>query len=341
MRFAKIAIVGTTSWGLCLAYRLAQREERSVAVLTRSAAEADELAATRTSKRLPSSIKLPPNIRFHHSPAVAAGDADLVAVCVPSSTIESNIAALRGALRADAAVLSATKGIQQNSGATMSQLIAEGLPQLRDGWVGAISGPNLSSEIAAGLVSCTTVAFRDLELAKAVQMDLHTNSLRVYSSDDLTGVEIGGAYKNIIAIGAGFVDALEAGANAKAAFVTRGLHEMIRYGTRRGGRLETFTGLSGAGDLMATCYSERSRNHRMGVNLARGMPVEDAMAEIGQSVEGVAATRAIVRSAKELGVELPIAELTHAVLFEGLLPSIVGQILNRDPKVEQHISRIL
>jgi glycerol-3-phosphate dehydrogenase (NAD(P)+) len=232
-------------------------------------------------------------------------------------------------------VLCATKGIEIESGKRMCQLIGEETPAVPDTHIGALSGPNLAPEVAAGKVTSATVAFADEEQARAAQMTLNSEVFRVYRSDDVTGVELGGALKNIIAIGAGIIDGLSLGDNAKAAFLTRGLHEITRLGVALGARADTFYGLSGLGDLVATCSSALSRNHRLGEALAEGLTLDAALARLGQVAEGVPTTVAAVRVAQQHGVEMPIAEMTRRVLFEGLPPrDAMAALMRRTPQPE-------
>jgi glycerol-3-phosphate dehydrogenase (NAD(P)+) len=218
----------------------------------------------------------------------------------------------------------------------MSELIVEELKVDRKR-VGVLSGPNLAPEIAEGKLSSATAAFSDVERARLVQQTFNTESFRVYTSADVLGVELGGALKNIIAIGAGFIDGVGMGANAKAAFVTRGLHEMARLGVSMGARPETFAGLSGMGDLIATCYSSLSRNYRLGHSLAEGLPLKDALERLGRTAEGVPTTRAAVRLAKRRGVEMPIAETTQRVLSGELRPEQAAlALMTRAPRPEAH-----
>jgi glycerol-3-phosphate dehydrogenase (NAD(P)+) len=217
----------------------------------------------------------------------------------------------------------------------MSQVIAEELPGFDVEQIGALSGPNLAPEIARGQVATATVAFPSEPVGESVQSLLSSDVFRVYRSEDVTGVELGGALKNIIAIGAGFIDGAKLGDNAKAAFVTRGLHEITRLGIAMGARPDTFAGLSGMGDLVATCYSTLSRNYRLGAGIASGQDLETVQENLGQIAEGVPTTKAAVRLARELGVEMPIAKATYSVLFEGAPPAdAIGELMGRELQPE-------
>jgi glycerol-3-phosphate dehydrogenase (NAD(P)+) len=257
-------------------------------------------------------------------------ESDLVIVVVPSTTVRENMKTIRSAIPPNTKIACATKGIEIGSGKRMSQVIAEELLGFDTDRIGVLSGPNLAPEIAAGKVATATVAFPSDGIGETVQEMLSSELFRVYRSEDLTGVELGGALKNIIAIGAAFIDGAELGANAKAAYVTRGLHEITRLGVAMGAKPDTFAGLSGMGDLLTTCYSNLSRNYRLGFGLASGRNLETVLKDLGQIAEGVPTTRAAVRLARDLGVEMPIANTTHAVLFEGASPKeAVNDLMGR------------
>ena len=195
----------------------------------------------------------------------------------------------------------------------------------------ALSGPNLSVEIAIGLPALATAASVSIETAEQVQMMTSGERLRVYASDDIIGVELGGTLKNIIAIGAGFIDATGLGSNLKAAYVTRGLHEITQLGLALGAKPSTFAGLSGIGDMLTTCYSPLSRNYRLGTRLAEGDSVEEALEYLGQTAEGVPTTRATLQIAQQLGVEMPITETAHKVMFDGVPPTeAMGELMRRE-----------
>jgi len=248
-------------------------------------------------------------------------DSELIIVAVPSVTVRENIRNISDALPTGSSVVCATKGIEIDTGKRMSQVISEELPNFDIERIGVLSGPNLAPEIANGKVATATVAFPADSVGESVQTLLSSDLFRVYRSEDVTGVELGGALKNVIAIGAGFIDGAGLGDNAKAAFVTRGLHEITRLGVAMGASPDTFAGLSGMGDLVATCYSTLSRNYRLGIGISSGKDLESVLADLGQTAEGVPTTRATVRLAAELGIEMPIATATHTVLFEGASPT--------------------
>lgn len=329
----RVGVVGTTAWGLTLAVLLARRGH-DVTLMARTAAEASGLDRARHSPRLPDGAELPPALRVTADPGEALGNAEMVLVAVPSVTMRANMRGLGTALPPTCLIVSATKGIEIESGKRMSELIAEetGHDARR---IGALSGPNLAPEIAQGRIASATVAFPDEAAARAAQGVLNSEVFRVYRSDDLTGVELGGALKNIIAIGAGIIDGFSLGDNAKAAYVTRGLNEITRLGVALGARAETFAGLSGMGDLVATCYSGLSRNRRVGQDIGRGRRLPEILRDLKQTAEGVPTTQAASRLARELGVEAPITDMTRRVLFEGMTPqAAVEALMRRAPQPE-------
>ena len=246
-----------------------------------------------------------------------------------------NARALAAAVPAGATLLSASKGIEHDTGRRMTEVLAAALPGRP---TAALSGPNLSREVASGLPGTTVIAGSGAPVeapVEALRAAFHSSTLRVYTSDDLVGVEFGGALKNIVAIAAGMVDGFRFGHNAKAAIITRGLAEISRLGVAAGADPLTFQGLAGMGDLIATSYSPLSRNRRLGELIARGLSLEEALAEIGETAEGATTTPAALRLAARLDVEMPIAEGLHGILYGGIAPrDAVAALLGRDPKPE-------
>jgi len=254
---------------------------------------------------------------------------------VPSRSIRENMVRAAADMPPDATVVSATKGLEISSGKRMSEVIAGELGPGWNGHICALSGPNLATEVLAGLPSTTVVAGSDDEAMARVQAAFSSQSFRVYTNADLVGVELGGALKNIIAIGAGICDGLELGDNAKAAFVTRGLAEIARLGVASGAAPLTLAGLAGMGDLVATCYSDLSRNHHVGVELAAGRTLEDIRAGMKNVAEGVDTTAAAVRLADRMSVDMPITRAINSILFAGVsLESAISELLGRRPAPE-------
>ncbi len=267
----------------------------------------------------------PDGMSVDHDPCRALAHVDCVIVAVPSVAMREVINAHVGCIAPGTIIVSATKGLEIESGKRMSEVIAESIAASHSvsadeamSSICALSGPNLSVEIAIGLPALATAASVSIETAERVQTMTSGDRFRVYASDDIVGVELGGTLKNIIAIGAGFIDASGLGSNIKAAYVTRGLHEITQLGLALGAKPATFAGLSGIGDMLTTCYSPLSRNYRLGARLAEGDTVDEALDYLGQTAEGVPTTRAAMRIARRLGVEMPITETAHKVMFEGV-----------------------
>jgi glycerol-3-phosphate dehydrogenase (NAD(P)+) len=301
-------------------------------MLARTADEASEINRSHRVARAPE-FTLPAEVTATNEAERALGGADALLVVVPSQTLRKNVRMLRDALGASTVVVHGTKGLERGTAKRMSEVIAEELPG-RSAAVCALSGPNLAPEIQRGLPAATVIAGAGDAVARA-QALLHGPAFRVYASDDLAGVELAGALKNVVALAAGIADGLEFGDNAKAGIITRGLAEITRLGVAAGADPMTFAGLAGMGDVMATCYSPLSRNRRTGEAIARGAPVQDAIAAAGGVVEGAEATRSARMLAERLGVEMPIASALSDVLFGGAAPAeVVRRLLERDPKRE-------
>ncbi len=321
----RIAVAGATSWGLTLAWLISGRCDQ-VDVFARSEAEADEARRTRGSHRV-ASLSLPPNVNVS-APSRLDGYDGLI-VAVPSRSLRGFVGELSG--RAALPVLSATKGLEPGTNLRMSEVLAEiGVSD-----VAVLSGPNLAGEIARGLPAAAVVASPDARAAAWWQELLATSAFRTYRAEDVIGVELGGALKNVVAIAAGAAAGLGFGANTIAAIVTRGLAEMTRLGVAMGAQPETFRGLAGVGDLSATCFSPLSRNHRFGELLALGRAPGVALAEIGQAVEGVNAARVALELGKQHGVEMPICQGVVSVLDEKQdVPGAMSALLGRSLKHE-------
>ncbi len=321
----RVAVVGTTSWGTTLAVLLA-RKGYDVRLWARTEAEAEELAQAGENARRRPGLRFPQTLRVLAGPQAFAG-AELVVLAVPSRSLRENLARVLPAVDGEATVLSAIKGIEPESGRRMSEVIAgEGVAFER---ILVLSGPNFSAEIAAGLPAATVVAGVDAARARRVQALLMGPTFRVYTSVDVVGVELGGALKNVVAICCGLSDGLAYGENAKAALITRALAEIARLGVACGARALTFLGLAGIGDLTASCYSNLSRNRRVGLELAAGKGLEEAVAAVGGTAEGVVTTVAVRDLARRLGVEMPICDGLYSVLYEGIDPrtAVTGLML--------------
>ncbi len=330
----KVGVVGTTSWGTTLATLLA-RQGVDVRLLARTEREAELLSSSRRNERLLPGLKLPPSLKTTASPEEALTGSTLVILAVPSRSFRQNVLAISRALTYPTVVVSATKGLELESGKRMSQILEEELDPSLHLRICALSGPNLAREIIEGKPSSTVVASRDDEAAREVQAILNSSRFRVYTNDDLIGVELAGALKNIVALGAGICDGLGYGDNAKAAFITRGLAEISRLGVAASANPLTFAGLAGIGDLVATSSSKLSRNHTVGRQLAKGKTLEEIRSSMTNVAEGVDTTAAAVLLADMLDVEMPITQATYSVLFDGMsVQEAVAELMGRAPSPE-------
>jgi glycerol-3-phosphate dehydrogenase (NAD(P)+) len=324
-----IAILGAGAWGSALAVSLAPAHR--VRLWARAPADAKALAASRTSRYLPG-IAIPASVSIGSDLESAIESADLVLVATATAGLRETAARVH-ALDRKPTLAWACKGFEAATALLPHQVIAEVLPEA--GRVGALSGPSFAMEVAQGLPTAIVFASNDGAFAQATAAALNSARLRIYSSDDLAGVELGGALKNVVAIAAGICDGLSLGRNARAALVTRGLAEISRLGVAMGGQAETFNGLTGLGDLVLTCTGDLSRNREVGVRLAAGHTLEAILAQLGHVAEGVHSARAARDRARERRIEMPITEAVCSVLFEGR-PAMqaVQQLLTRDPRRE-------
>ena len=331
----QVAIVGATTWGTTLGIILARRGI-PVALLARTPAEASELNSRRQHSRFLPGIIFPDSLQVTHDVARALCGAGLVLLAVPSSSFRDNVRRVIESIPRGAIVLSVAKGLELPTGKRTSEILEEELPEQLQPGICVLSGPNLAKEIVEGKPSSTVVAARDIRKAEEAQAWLMDNSFRVYTSEDVIGVELGGALKNIIVIGAGISDGLQMGNNGKAAFISRGLAEITRLGVAAGASSQTFAGLAGLGDLVATCASPLSRNRYVGEQLALGKTwpeIEKAMPNVA---EGVNTTQAALAMATALKVDMPITEITYRVLFEKKAPQqAIAELMGRPPRSER------
>lgn len=329
-----VSVVGTTSWGTTLAI-VAARNGLDVVLWAREEAEACLIREQGENRRFLPGWPFPDTVTVTSSPRDAFNSADLVLFAVPPRTLRANTRDIRTHINSGAVVVSATKGLELRSCKRMSQLLLEELPSELQSNICVLSGPNLATEIVQGKPSTTVVGSLNSDAARTVQEMLTSSTFRVYTNRDMVGVELGGALKNIIAIGAGICDGFSFGDNAKAAFMTRGLAEISRLGVAAGGELMTLAGLAGMGDLIATCSSSLSRNHYLGEQLAMGKEIDEIKADMNHVAEGVDTTAAAVQLASELGVDMPIAKATYSVLFDGMsVEQAVCDLMGRVPTPE-------
>ena len=307
----RIAILGAGSWGTALAVHCA-RVGHDVRLWGRDGALMDEIARTRENAAYLPKIRVGDGVTATASLETALADAPLVIAAVPSHGMRHVLQRAAPLLRLDAILVSATKGLETDSLDRMSQLMAEetgaGHP------IAVLSGPSFALEVARGMPTAVVVASADPKTTTRVQDTLKGPTLRLYASDDVTGVEFGGALKNVIAIAAGVVEGLGIGNNAMAALITRGLVEMSRLACAEGSRRDTLAGLSGLGDLVLTCTGDLSRNRRVGIELGRGRALQDILSQMKMVAEGVRTTGAALALGARRGVELPLAAQMSAVL---------------------------
>ncbi len=327
----KLAVLGAGAWGTAISISLARRH--TVTLWARDAEQARALAATRVNQRYLPGFTLPDAVTVTAELAIARADCELILVATTT-------AGLRPTLRQLLADGSATplvwlcKGIETGSAQMPHQIAASELPATLP--CAVLSGPSFATEIARGLPAAVTLASAAPAFARDTARQLHSTTLRVYSSDDVVGVEIAGAVKNVMAIAAGICDGLGLGDNARAALITRGLAELTRLVVRLGGRIETCMGLAGAGDLILTCTGDLSRNRTVGIKLAQGLPLAAILAELGHVAEGVYTAREVTRLARELDVDMPITRAVCRVMDENIpARDAVQELLQRDPKPER------
>jgi glycerol-3-phosphate dehydrogenase (NAD(P)+) len=327
----QIGVIGAGAWGTTLAILLADAE-RPVSLWTHSPEAAERLAHERTNERYLPGVVFPPNLRVIADGGELSEPHRFYVLATPSTHVRPTLRALKGRLHPDAALLSVVKGIEEGSHLRMSEVVAEELPGRR---VAALSGPNLAREIAAGKPAGSVVASEDGELAAELASVLSSDRFRVYTNPDITGVELAGALKNVVALAAGMVDGLGFGDSGKAGIITRGLAEMTRLGVAAGAHPLTFAGLAGVGDLIATCMSPLSRNRRAGELIASGVPWPAAGERLTGVAEGVNTVHGALELAAEHGVEMPIAEQVRAVVFDQLPPlAAVAELMSRSTKDE-------
>jgi glycerol-3-phosphate dehydrogenase (NAD(P)+) len=327
-----IAVLGAGAWGTALAMQLARNGHR--ALLWGRGREAVEAMRTRRGNDpyLPG-VPFPEGIEPHWDLDYVLAQAPTLVLAVPSAAFRLTLRAIAANARDGLRILWATKGLETNSGKLLHVVADEELGACIA--KGLISGPSFAAEVARGLPTAVTVAASDTGYARQAASWLHGDTFRVYTSADVVGVQLGGALKNVLAIAAGISDGLGFGANARAALITRGLSEIMRLSECAGAQRETLMGLSGLGDLVLTCTDNQSRNRRLGLALGRGRPLEAAINEIGQTVEGVATAGVVMQVAINHQVEMPICEQVSRVLFDGLEPGVaVTELLHRERKME-------
>ncbi len=328
----RTAILGAGSWGTALAVLWA-KQGRQITLWGHNPERIAQLASSRKNLEYLPGVFLPPAIEVTDKLTDCA-DADLVVFVTPSVALRAIATQFKAIAANEAAVfLSCTKGIEHQTGKRMSEILAEQFP---DQTVAVLSGPNLAVEVSRELPTATVLGCRDAECAETLQQHLGSARFRIYTSDEITGIELGGALKNVFAIPAGVSDGFGLGDNSKAALVTRSLAELLRLGTAMGGHPRTFYGLSGAGDLIATCFSQHSRNRRVGEKLGQGESLDQIVAGTQMIAEGIPTARGAYECARKFNIETPIIDQVYAVLYEHKAPfQGLQELLGRDPKSER------
>ena len=327
----QILVLGAGSWGTALALTLTDNGNKVWLWSNELAHVQDMLATGQNAQFLPN--RFPASIKPISDFTEQAKQVENIIVVVPSHGFRGTLEMLVPNISATARVCWATKGLENDTGLLLHQVAEQVLGEDRS--LAVLSGPSFATEVAKGLPTAVTIATTDESYAKDLVDLFHNDYFRPYTSTDIIGVQLGGTVKNIMAIASGIVDGLKFGANSRAALITRGLAEMVRFGVALGGKKETFMGLAGMGDLVLTCTDKLSRNYRFGLALAKGSNVEQAQIDIGQVVEGVRAAREVNRVAKERGIDMPIVEQVNNVLQGICTPSeAVKTLLSRQPKAE-------
>ncbi|MDD5059322.1 MAG: NAD(P)-dependent glycerol-3-phosphate dehydrogenase [Sideroxydans sp.] len=323
----KIAILGSGAWGTALAVSFAPRHR--VTLWSRETSEIEAMVKDRENKRFLPGIPLPDELKLSLSLDETLADTELVIVAVPVAGLRGTLQQLAG-LASPVPVVWVCKGFESGSSLFPHQVAEQVLPASFPR--GVLSGPSFAQEVARGQPTAMTLASNDSEFAQRTAKALHHSRLRIYSSTDLVGVEIGGAVKNVLAIAAGICDGMKMGLNARAALLTRGLAEMTRLGLKMGGRAETLGGLSGVGDLILTCTGDLSRNRQVGMLLAQHKTLANILSELGHVAEGVYTAREVHHIAQQHGVEMPISEAVYRVLYEDFpADKAVEALLSRQP----------
>lgn len=328
MQALKISIIGAGAWGTALA--LALGAEHEVTLLAIDAAEATPLIQQHENARFLPGIRLPDTLHIAHG-ASGLADADLILIVTPMAALREVLGLLGSAAPAKP-FLWACKGLEPNTSALAHQVVAD---VRGDVTCGVLSGPSFAIEVARGMPTAVCIASTDVEFARRQAAALSNHRLRIYASDDLIGVEVAGALKNVLAIASGISDGLGLGLNARAALITRGLAEITRFGAALGARRETFMGLAGMGDLILTCTGDLSRNRQVGLALAEGRTLQDVTTHLGHVAEGVKTAAEVMRRAVSLGVDMPICEAVCSVL-DGHLQArdAVALLMGRDTRSE-------
>lgn len=329
----KIAVFGAGAWGTALAIQLV-RNGHETTLWGRNPEQIKSMQTTRTNERYLKNVELPKELKLSSNALELVKTHRDILMVVPSQVFRSVLQQLLPAMRKDARIIWATKGLELESGQFLHQVLEQETGKKRP--IAIISGPSFATELSVGLPTVMTAASQFDDFLPDIVNYFHGNNLRIYTSHDVLGVEVGGAVKNVLAIATGISDGMGFGANTRAAIITRGLAEMMRFGKAMGARRKTLMGPSGVGDLVLTCTDDQSRNRRLGLALGQGKSLEVATAEIGQALEGIKTAGVITEVAAKVGVEMPISEMIYEILYKDrAINTVVSDLLGRKLKAEE------
>lgn len=330
----KVTILGTGGWGMALACTLSLNND--IIMWSPFTEETENLKKEHGNEKLLPGVKIPACVKYTSDLETAMKDAQIVVYVVPSFAVRETAKKTAELFDPDTmTAVCAAKGMEDGTFLTLTEVIESELP--KNSKVCALSGPTHAEEVARGIPTAIVAACNDLRVAKNVQSAFMNDRFRVYTNDDIKGVEIGASVKNVIALCAGISDGCGYGDNAKAALMTRGIHEIARLGCAMGGKRETFMGLSGIGDLIVTCTSMHSRNRRCGILIGKGMKTDEAVKEVGMVVEGMKCLKAVYRAAEKYDVDMPIIREAYSIVYENKSPELsMNDLMTRDKKCELH-----
>lgn len=329
---SKVAFLGAGSFGTSLGILLGNKGV-TVSLWDRDENVIEDINVNRRNDKYIKDLNIPTKVTAYKDLDEALEGADYVVLAVPSHVIRTACKSLKGKISKDVIIINIAKGIEEGTNLRLSQVINEELPENK---VVVLSGPSHAEEVSKGIPTTLVASSEDMECAEKVQDLFMDKNFRIYTNDDIIGVEIGGAVKNIIALASGVCDGIGYGDNSKAALMTRGMAEIARIGVKMGGRAETFFGLTGMGDLIVTCTSMHSRNRRAGILIGQGKTAEEAIEEVGMVVEGIKACKAFYELKEKEGVTMPITDIAYKVLFKGeKAEKAVSLLMERDKKKEE------
>lgn len=327
---SKIGILGAGGWGIAFGM-MCLKNGHSVSVWTPFENERDTILKDREHRALLKNIKIPEAIDVTCE-LEDVTDSDIIVIAVPSGAVSETAARIKGLVSDNSVVICLSKGLDGKRMMLMSDLIKEHLPEVK---LCIVSGPSHAEEVARDLLTAVVAASEDISVAEYVQRELSCETFRIYTSDDVVGVELAGALKNVMALAAGILDGIGYEDNTKAALMTRGMYEISRLGVAMGGKASTYLGLAGFGDLIVTCTSMHSRNRRAGILIGKGISAEETLKQIGMTVEGYTTTKAAYTFANAKNIEMPIVSEIYKVLYEGKnVPEAIHDLMSRPMKAE-------